>query len=440
MLRKKRYLSGFDWVMGIIDCILKNRSSAGNIAQLVFALDSPIEERALREHLGQYIQSFPVLRGKISRNYLNLVPYWKFPKKNCEIRLNLNVYNLEDSSSDEDAISLIEKCLNKPFENENDHLAFHLIYTKNRPDYFLVTFDHVLFDARGVETFINFFQHYVNNNKDTSVIDGINYPCPSGLTEWTDKFKAGKKVNRRIIALSNTPTRSINIPQQEKKGFKFKLISFNREETEKILDDVNDKAGYLMEMPYYLAVVTQTMHELFENKKVPPSSYLIPVSIDKRSNKDTKQEMFFNYASLLFFQIEEGILNDKKALITLIKEQMYEQVQSRFPENIWKASALLRIAPLAVMRKIFYLPFGGILGSFFFAHVGKNIYQFPELMGAKIRSIIHVPRIPIPPGFGMVFNSFDGRLNVQIIWLDGMLQDEDVAVLERGVKNRLLEV
>lgn len=439
--RNKRYLSGFDWVMGIIDCILKNRSSAGNIAQIVFTLDSRIEEAVFRDRLSKFIQLFPILKGKISRDFLNLAPYWKFSETNCENLLNFNVHHLEESPTGGDAISLMEKCINQSFESEKDHLAFHLIYTKNLPDYLLVTFDHVLFDARGAELFISLFQLYLSKDEDSSVTEGISYTCSPDLSEWKDKFDAGKKMNRKIIALSKTPMRSIPIPEQEeKKGFKFKLIYFDREQTKNIKNHAYDEAGYLMEMPYYLAIVTQTMHELFEKRKAPASSYLIPISIDKRSNKDTKQEIFFNYASLLFFQIGVDILNDRNALITLIKEQMYEQVQSRFSENIRKASTLLRIAPLTIMRKIFALPFGGILGSFFFAHVGKSAYQYSELMGVRIKNIFHMPRIPIPPGFGMIFNSFDEQLNVQITWLDGILSEGEVAMLESGLKRRLLEV
>ncbi len=54
--KNKRYLSGFDWAMGIIDSMMKDTTSAGNIAQTVFVLNSRIDEAALRNHLSRFVK------------------------------------------------------------------------------------------------------------------------------------------------------------------------------------------------------------------------------------------------------------------------------------------------------------------------------------------------------------------------------------------------
>ncbi len=435
--RNKRYLSGFDWVMGVIDCILRNATCAGNSSQIVFILNAGIEEAVFRNHLSQFIKQFPVLQGRIARDY-NLAPYWRIPRKRIENCLNLNVYHLEDSSINGDFMALVEKCVNKPFKTKNDHLAFHLIYTKKRKSFLVITFDHLLFDARGAELFVNLFQQYLVGGNGSGIAKDIHFTAPSGLSQWKEKFYAGQRVNRKIIALSQTSMRTLPLPHSDKKkGFKFKLISFNQQETKKIYNRAYDEAGYLMEMPYLLAVATQTMHKLFEKRGVAADSYIVPLSVDKRTNKDIKQEIFFNYASMFLFQIGVETLGDKKLLIKSIKEQMYEQVQSRLPENIWKAASLLRIAPFSVLKKVFHIPFNGRLASFWFSHVGRCSYQFPELLDVKIKNAFHMPRVPVPPGLGIFFNSFDGQLNATITWIDGLLSAEEVSLLENGLRNRL---
>ena len=124
------------------------------------------------------------------------------------------------------------------------------------------------------------------------------------------------------------------------------------QKTGEIYENAYEEAGYLMVMPYLLSVAIRAMHELFESRGLSADSYIIPVSVDMRSSQDIKQELFFNYASMFLFQIHVDMLNDKKALINEIKSQMYEQVQSSLPQNLLKASLLLRIAPLSLLRKI----------------------------------------------------------------------------------------
>src|SRR5574341_1500962 len=117
-----------------------------------------------------------------------------------------------------------------------------------------------------------------------------------------------------------------------------------------------DQAGYLMIMPYLFACVAEGLHRVFERRGAPSGAYVVPVSTDLRRAKDIREELFFNRNSMFFFQLKPGDVVDRKRLVGSIKTQMYEQVQIKFPEGLMAASALTRIAPLSLLRKIFHLP------------------------------------------------------------------------------------
>jgi hypothetical protein len=140
---------------------------------------------------------------------------------------------------------------------------------------------------------------------------------------------------------------------------------------------------------------------------------------------------------MFLFQIHAHAVQDRRTLIRDIKKQMYEQIQSCFPENLLKAAALLRIAPVSFLRKIFLLPFEGKFASFCFSHIGRCSYQSPEFMGAKINNLFHMPRVPVPPGIGIFFNSYNGMLNVVISWLDGLVGDDDIGTVECNLRKML---
>jgi len=430
--KSKRYLSGQDWVINVLDYMMKASTCAGNMSQVVLTLNSVIDDTSVRECLSKFIKEFPVVYGNIARDY-NLTPYWRIPK-NVKGDLNFNVYNLKNQ---ENVLSLLEKSINKPFKGSNEHLAFHLIHTEGKQSFLAMTFDHCLFDARGAESFLNLFQQYLAEKNNFSFTKGIHLTAPAFLSQWMEKFYAGRNVNRKIIALSKPVPEALPLPSGKNRGFKFKLVSFNLKETEEIYNNAYSEAGYLMEMPYLLSVTIQSAHELFKKKGITEPNYLIPVNIDMRNSDDIGQELFFNHVSYLFFKINKDAMVSLKGLIRSIQQQMYEQIKSGLPDDISKASLLTRIAPLHVLEKIFRLPFKGKIASFCFSHLGKSSYLFPEFMGIGIKNIFHMPRVPVPPGLGFFFNYFNGQLNLVISYLEELIKDDEILMLETDIKERL---
>jgi hypothetical protein len=429
--RRKRYLSGPDWVIATLDRMLKETTCSGNMSQIVLLLNAPLDGELVRNRLSGFSARFPVLQGKVSRDIL-LSPYWKIP---AAVRrdVTVTVTPVGDLSTMEALIPLLTKTANSSFRDDGDHLAFHLFTGTDRCA-LAMTFDHRILDARGAESFLQAFQQHLDGDE---VSGDISFSSSSELTEWRRKFLAGRSVNRRIIALSRSTPRALPLQADRNKGFRYRLLSFDRDETTAIYDRAYREAGYLMESPFFLAAIIRTMHDLFGERLGDGSSYLIPVTTDLRTGKAQQQELFFNHVSYLFYQIPvtEGMAMAE--LMTAFKQQMYDQVKSGFPRDLAEASLLTRIAPLGLLGKLIHLPLKGKMATFVFSHLGKSSYRFPEFMGAGIENIFHMPRVPVPPGLGFFSNTCDGRLNLVISYLDGLFRDDDLERLAAGIRENL---
>lgn len=411
---------------------MKKTTCAGNMSQVVLVLDSVINHSELQNHLIRFINEFPVVHGSLTRD-INICPYWRIPEK-AEGPLNFTYYNCSNES---DLLPLLSECVNRPFKNDSDHLAFYLINIENRKSCLAMAFDHILFDARGAKTFLSLFQQYLESGDAAAISKGVPLTAPAYLSEWKKKFLAGRNVNRRIVALSKTPPVTLPVPCDKNRGFKFRLISFNQQETQTILDNAYREAGYLMETPYLLAAVMQAMRELFRKRGLTADSFLASVNIDMRTGEDIKRELFFNHVSYLFYQVPSGIMDNPKEIMASIKMQMYEQVKAGVPRDIMEASHLTRIAPRSFIKKIIDVPLKGKIATFVFSHVSKNSLS-PDMMGVKIENVFHMPRVPVPPGLGFFSNYFNGRLNLVISHLDGLISDEEALMLENSLKEKLL--
>jgi hypothetical protein len=433
--KNKLYLSGADWIINTLDHTMKSRTCAGNMSQVAVVTDTQLDEGPLRQRLGDFLREFPVLQGGVGRDF-NLAPYWRIPET-LTADPKLSVYVTEESPSLDKALLLIEKAVNRPFFSRNEHLAFHLIQRGKKDSIFSMVFDHRLFDARGAENFLGLFLQYTSGADFSTLLQGLQLTAPADLSGWMQKFYSGRNVNRKMIALSKPAFEILPLPEEKDRGFKFHLISFDSEETAKILEAAYSQAGYLMEMPYMLSVVMQAVHRLFREKGTETDNYVVPVTVDMRTGEDITKELFMNHVSYLFFKVPAEETGDLKKIMRTVKGQMYEQVKAGLPKDLSAASALLRIAPLSFLAKVFRLPLGGKVGSFFFSYLGKGRSQFSVCMGTKIINLFHTPRVPVPPGLGLFINSFDGRLNLVISYLEGLLTEAEVLLLEKNIKERL---
>jgi hypothetical protein len=431
--KRKRYLSGSDWVINTLDHMMKVSTCAGNLSQVVLLFDSPLDENEVRTQVSRFVKQFPVLQGSLGRD-IKLAPYWKIPA-HAGREVTFRSHPVDDRLSSKAFLPALEKSANTPFLDDNDHLAFHLFAGRAR-SMLAMTFDHRILDARGAELFLNLFQQSLNGNAP-KVTGDIAFASSSALTRWSKKFLAGRNVNRRIMTLSKASTpETLPLPLGGNSGYRYHILSFNEKETAGIYERAYSEAGYLMESPYLLSVIIQGMHDLFTSKRVTGDSYLIPVTMDLRPGLDPLQEVFFNYVSYLFYQVPVRVVDDRKVLIALLKQQMYDQVKSGFPKDLAEASLLTLIAPLSLLGKLLHLPMKGKMATFAFSHLGKSSYQHNLFMEKEIKNIFHMPRVPVPPGIGFFSNYYNGRMNVVISYLDGLLSDEEVRMLDRGIRTR----
>jgi hypothetical protein len=410
---------------------MKEATGAGNVSQIVLLLDSPPDEHHLRKCLDDFVGAFPVLAGKVARDF-TLAPYWKIPAT-MERKVVCTVHSVAGDDSEENFLAEVTADRGSSFGHDDGHLAFRLYVGTSRHAVSMM-FDHRLFDARGAESFLALFQESLESGPAAEV---LTFSSSAELSRWQKKFQAGKNVNRRMFELFPSDPLTLPLPERHDRGFRYRLLAFSEAETRLIYDRAYRDAGYLMESLYLLAVITQSMNDLFTRRNVAGECHLVPVTVDQRPGLDTVQEIFFNHVSYLFYRIPLEAGNDLPGLVALFKQQMYDQVKSGFPRDLAEATLLTRIVPLTLMGRLLHKPFKGKMASFVFSHLGKSYYNDPEFLGSGVTNMFHMPRVPAPPGLGFFSNYYQNRLNLVISWLDGLFTEAELHSLEHAIRSKL---
>ncbi|MDD2703085.1 MAG: hypothetical protein PHC33_03660 [Candidatus Omnitrophica bacterium] len=425
------YLSGIDWVMYALDLSARRRTGIGTYSQVILDLAGVSPARDMEEAAAQFIRRLPVLHGRICRA-LNLAPYWNIPSR----VLSVDSISSSSVSSREKALAVLEKAVNTPFARKDQHLRFYSVIHP-QGSYFSLVFDHLILDARGAETLLSMFNEFSAGGK-------IIFDAPvqgHQLSAWKRKFSAGRRVNRFFRALGQPAEAGGRAGRERMPGGAecvFRHHTFDVQQSRRIAELADEKAGYLMLMPYTLAAVISALHDSRLGKCSRGGEYLIPVNLDTRSADKCRKDVFFNHVSFLFFRVRKEDSGDMENILATVKDQMYGQVKNGFPRDLEEASLLMRIVPARLLHYVLGTVMRENEAAFAFSFNAAGGFASAEFIRVPVRGVFHTPRVPVPPGMGVFFTRYGERLSVVFSYLRGMISEAGAdAVMER-IRARLL--
>ena len=435
--KKRRYLSGIDWTIGAINAYMESTGGAGNHSSLVFELAGRLSEVLLRERLEYLHGAIPLLSGRRKRDFANLAPYWE-PGTIVSRSFSIDILDAESAS---EIAEILKKRLNRPFAEPDEHLAFLLLRGKNS-DVLVMTFDHMVLDARGAELFSRLLSG-ADDSTARGAIGVIKTTDSPGLRNWAAKFDAGRFTQRKIIAMtknggcaaiSDARVGQLNATPR----LSFHSYAFSSDTTRKIEADAERAAGYMMETVYLLAATALSLRDSMSLLDGKESEWLfVPVPIDLRNRSSAPFKLLlFNHFSFLFYHFEISAKTTLESLCRELRNQTMELISNEFPEKMGAATRLGRIFPFPLIRRFMRIPFEGKMASFVFANVGDGA-PTNDILGVEVESIRHMPRIPTPPGLGVFFGRSGGRLNLSITCDDANLPSELGEKLLREVVAKL---
>ena len=418
--RDRRYLTGMDWIIGVLDCMTKRATGAGNSSQIILELEGIVDASSLCETVQAFAARFPVLAGRPARDMLNLAPFWKIDQHagHCGVEI------LPEKSDAESAISALSRASNSPFSTEQDHLIFRLVHASPNRFFLGMVFDHRVFDARGAELFLDRLAGFAAGETSPAAPELTSPFREPYLSNWSEKFASGRNVNRALRACAAARPARFPLPAGGRNlQWRFQMLGAG--ESRSLTETAYALGGYLVKMPYLLALAVQAVDRIFAGRGYAPEHYLVPVSIDRRASSADSQHMFFNHISFLYFLLHRREFVSIETLVQSISRQMYEQTKAGLPGDFEQTMLLTRILPAGLLASFSQRLFSGNFGTFAFSFLGETGFRSRELLGHRIANLLHTPRVSTPPGLGIFLNEYAGRINVAVASVEGLLTAEE---------------
>ncbi len=411
---RRRYLTGSDWLIGMLDHLTRQACGVGNTSQLVLEIEGSLPEPELRSRLATFLARLPFLRGTPARDW-NLAPYWRPLPEGDPAGLPFAALALAEDADETAVRQALASGLDRPL---GQRLSFLWVSRGAHRSYLAMAFDHWLLDGRGAEMLLSLFLEHLDGRPLDDRLAALAAPEPAHLDRWLHRHRAGRRVIAHLRWLKEGTAAVLPRPRAlDGPRTHFALVRFERDETARIVETAYREAGYLMLQSFVLAAVLQALHPLFRARQdlarhAPPTDYVVPVSVDLRPLRGAEPLVFFNHLSFVLFRVPVALAEDRARLAAQLREQMVGQVKAGLPQDIADACDLLRIFPQPLLSRLARLPMRGELGSFSFAQLASAAPHEPAVWRGRLGNLFHMPRIPLPPGFGVVANQFGGRLNI----------------------------
>ncbi|MCF8025101.1 MAG: hypothetical protein K9K82_06400 [Desulfobacteraceae bacterium] len=420
-------------MMLAFDCQMRQLGFAGNQAQIVLGLSGRLSGSELESRLNAIRIRFPILAARIKRM---VHPWWRFMSPAKQDYPGVRSHEAVD---EKELHSIKCDILNRPLNTGSGELVrFDLIHMKEAATEVIMTWSHMLMDVHGAQYLLGIIGKSVPAEDQYTQADLLSGSYTERLPEGA-KLPRAKKSFARVDELAAYPPVSLYTcaSQTVFSGFDYRVVSFSPEQTEKILTLAEKRSGFLNSSAFYAAAAVGRFYQLLEDRQISSYGCVVPISVDLRK-KGTYLPVFTNQAATLLCGFAPELLCEFDAILESFKQQTRAAVREDLIISNTCAMEFARFIPARMYASKIRKAFAGEIASLIFANPGTTPGFLYEFMGHTVKSLNHVPTVVVPPGMGIVFYIFSGRLHITLVYVESLLVPGEAEAFLEAVGDHLM--
>ncbi|MBW1897888.1 MAG: hypothetical protein JRI61_02375 [Deltaproteobacteria bacterium] len=327
---------------------------------------------------------------------------------------------------------------------EGEQIRFDLIYYSRGGMEIVMTWVHALMDAHGAEQFLSMIGNPGVAEKAIEETSEKSFPKRSqnSVAEKSNdekKWPMAQKSFDHIDRLALNPPVSLfsRFHNFSKSRQNYQVTFFSSEETKQILKLAKKTCGLFNESTYFAASTMCDLKDLYRSKSVKSNSYVLSMPVNLRK-KGTYLPVFSNQSTSLLYSFKEDELLDFKTVVKHFKSQTQDAVKNDLIKANVSVMELSRFLPTWFYIKKVKQAMKGEIASLIFANPGPVYSGLSDFMEEKVDYLHHLPMIVTPPGFGVLFYQFSGKLYITIVYTEGILSREEAEGFLNGIRIHLL--
>lgn len=427
-LPKKVRLSGADCFHLVLDKHAKKHGAGGNVMRKIFYFKNPLSLNKIDSILKNSPIIYWLCNIELVPGSLFRAPYWKYTDRNNEIILREHKVAAEN----EIPAAIQERDITI---NAERFIEADLLYYPSGACAFILSWNHILLDARGTTLLFDHLNHITDNK----YINFDNFfPAPEKKPNIIKYIRNMYKVKKFVQTSSKAPVSSIaDKNTKSSEGItRYKTFHFNIEETKKIHSNAFKTGSRFGPTLFFIACCSHVIYK-FNRQRNKEGDIWLPVPYDGRL-KGSVGPLISNCVAFLFYRISPAEMNTVNQTVKSLTAQMTAQIKDNMPQKYSMFLNMMRHIPLWLYYFLISRTGEGTFASFLYTSTGDNFNELRSLFGEPLSDLAMVPALTFPPGFTFVFLKHDDELNVDIAYSPDVINDNDLHLIEQNLKELLL--
>jgi hypothetical protein len=400
----------------------------GRHAAVTFLRVGPgFSPEVLRDACRRFAAAHPLLGASLSRGWPGTVPAWRITAAPAEIEVC-------GHEPDTDAAALAGRLMDGRWPGL---LRFDVVPSSGGGATVLMSWSHLLFDARGAEMALSEIARLSGSpdlNPGVRQSWGVPDASCSGFAErlrnvrvFVDRYYELR--SRRVVSLGPSP------PATSESRCMF--LHFSESETESLRRRGEHLTAGIFVMPYFLAVAMRAHAAVLEARGVRDGALECAISAQNRK-RGALDPVWQNQVSQLFFSLDLRQTGSLPQAAVALQEQFAAMTRSGCDSAFLIMINWMRRLPPFLYRRFLRRTASGHITSFYHAHTGTFLAGTADFCGGALLDGWHAPSVSQPPGTGIFLSECRGCLTLSLCWRDGTLSAQERHLMLSRLREDLL--
>ena len=436
-------LTGADCFVLALGRMMSRHGQHGLIGQTHVRMDSVPDIARMEESARSLAAAHPLLNAVARRSPFTLRVAWR-GDPSAERHLPVNLWFEKGASVPagrrateiESEAAWVDDTLNQPFGFRDGlrNLHIDLMLLRSGGSLLVLTWTHLLFDGKGAEFLVDAL---VNPPPSRAANVPLIPPAAPPRDTLRNRIRMATPVVERLFVLAGDRYESLAGPKPRHGRLRFRMRTFDAESTARIQAGMEAAVGPLFSIGFFLASALRAHREAFLARGRDPAHYVVSIPVQIRK-KGFAAVPFQNCVTILFFALAREALVSMPLAAKVAQAQFEEMTHGRLDRSFTQVLELMRRLPSAVYLAFVRWQFGGEITAFFHSFTGEFSARLGDVFGARVANAYHIPSVSAPPGSGLFFGLFNGRLNVTFSWREGSVTSEEADLVLARVSEDLL--
>lgn len=418
-------LTGADAFLLAMEHLMLRNGQGQHLGYTQLQLGSGFDLEKFRAACARVAAVSPLATARIEQPLFQ-IPRWRIGDRTPSFPIRVH-------ESNTDLAALGDARVNTPTEQ---NVSFDVIPQSGGGTTLLVCWRHLLLDGKGVELLLAEIARLSSDPaaepraQSWGVVGERSLPWREFLGEmqrFKDRFYQNSAY--KIGALSSSEPR----PGRAR----YEVVKFSAGETARISARAAEVSRGVFQLAWFLAAVIRAHRAVFLHRGPEPESYQTGCPVQQRK-RGTRHPIWQNQVSQLFLRLLPAEATDLATAASILQEQFATQTRERLDLAFSSMASILRRLPTPWYLRFLRSNSGGYITSFFYSHTGAFLSECETLAGAPILDGWHVPSISAPPGTGLFFSERGSALTATLSWREGVITEEERALLWKSLREDLL--